>query len=99
MNIRFYIKQIRMQGKRCFSIQYIVNEYAISRGAVRVCVNNLLKSGDLISPVRGLYVMVPPEDQPFGSIPAIELVPLIASHIKANYYVSLLSAGDPSKAS
>ncbi|GAG96940.1 unnamed protein product, partial [marine sediment metagenome] len=80
-------------GKRCFTIQDVVDEYGVSRGLVRVSVRNLIKSGDLISPVRGLYVIVPPENQPYGSIPAKELVPLIAHHIKADYYVSLLSAG------
>lgn len=93
MHIKSYIKNIRKDGKRCFTIQEVVDEFDVSRGLVRVAVSNLLKSGDLISPVRGLYVIVPPEHQPYGSIPAKELVPLITRHIKSNYYVSLLTAG------
>jgi predicted transcriptional regulator of viral defense system len=93
MNIRSYLKEIRKKGKRCFTVQDVVDEYGVSRGAVRVSVHNLLKAGDLISPARGLYVIVPPECQPYGSIPAKELVPLIAQYMKADYYVSLLSAG------
>lgn len=93
MHIQSYIKDIRKDGKRCFTIQDIVNQFHVSRGHVRVSLNRLLKSGDLISPVRGLYVIVPPEHQPHGSIPAEELVPLIAQHIDASYYVSLLTAG------
>lgn len=93
MRIQSYIKDIRKDGKRCFTIQDVVNEFDVSRGNVRVALNRLLKNGDLISPVRGLYVIVPPEYQPYGSIPAKELVPLIVKHIKADYYVSLLTAG------
>ena len=39
-----------------------------------------------------MYVIVPPEDRPYGSIPAEELVPIIMQHLKAGYYVGLLSA-------
>ena len=46
-----------------------------------------------ISPARGLYVIIPPEHQPCGSIPAQELVPLIMQYLDANYYVALLTAG------
>jgi predicted transcriptional regulator of viral defense system len=93
MRIQSYIKEIRKAGKRCFTIQDVVDKFGVSRGLVRVSVHNLLKSGDLISPVRGLYVIVPPECQPYGSIPAEELVPLMMGYLKADYYVSLLSAG------
>ena len=93
MHIQSYIKEIRKAGKRCFTIQDVVDKFGASRGLVRVSVNNLLKSGDLISPARGLYVIVPPEHQHHGSIPAQELVPLVMKYLDANYYVALLSAG------
>lgn len=93
MRLQLYIKNIRKNGKRCFTIQDIIKEFKVSPGSARVMVSNLLKSGDLISPVRGFYVVVPPEHQPYGSIPAKELIPLIIEHIKVNYYVSLLTAG------
>ena len=93
MRIQSYIKDIRKYGKRCFTIEDLVNQFHVSCSHARVSLHRLLKSGDLISPVRGLYVIVPPEHQPYGSIPAEELVPLITQHIGANYYVSLLTAG------
>lgn len=58
-----------------------------------MALHRLLKTGDLISPARGLYVIVPPEDQPHGSIPTQELVPLVMQYLGAHYYVALLSAG------
>ena len=93
MYIRSYIKELRKSRKRCFTLKNIVEQFHISRGHARVSLHRLLKSGDLISPVRGLYVMVPPEHQPHGSIPAEEIVPLITRHMGARYYVSLLTAG------
>ena len=93
MHLRSYIKEIRKDGKRCFTIKDIVGGLGVSYGHARVSLHRLLKTGDLISPVRGLYVIVPPEHQPHGSIPAQELVPLIMQYLGANYYVALLTAG------
>lgn len=93
MNLQTYIKNIRKEGKRCFTIKDIIEQFHVSSGHARVSIHRLLKTGDLISPARGLYVIVPPEHQPHGSIPAQELVPLIMQYLGANYYVALLSAG------
>lgn len=93
MNLQSYIKEIRKDGKRCFTIGNVIKQFQVSRNYARVALHRLLKSGDLISPVKGLYVIVPPEHQPHGSIPAEELVPLIMQYLSANYYVALLTAG------
>lgn len=93
MNLQNYIKNLRKEGKRCFSINDLMEQFSVSAGSARVALHRLLKRGDVISPARGFYVIVPPEHQPHGSIPAQELVPLLMQHIKANYYLSLLSAG------
>lgn len=93
MHLQSYIKDIRKEGKRSFTIGDVTDQFHVSQGHARVSLHRLLKSGDLISPVRGLYVIVPPEHQPFGSIPAEELLPLIVRHLGANYYVALLTAG------
>lgn len=93
MNLQSYIKDIRKHGKRCFTILDITQQFHISNSHARVALHRLLKTGDLISPARGLYVIVPPEHQPHGSIPPQELMPLIMQYLGAHYYVALLSAG------
>lgn len=93
MNLQSYIKDIRKDGKRCFTILEIVEQFHVSNSHARVALHRLLKTGDLISPARGLYVIVPPEHQPHGSIPPQELVPLVMQYLGAHYYVALLSAG------
>jgi predicted transcriptional regulator of viral defense system len=93
MRLQSYIKEIRKVGKRCFTLGDMVKELHISHNYARVALHRLLRTKDLISPARGLYVIVPPEQQPYGSIPPQELLPLIMQHAHANYYVALLTAG------
>jgi predicted transcriptional regulator of viral defense system len=52
----------------------------------------LKKKGDVISPAKNLYVIIPPEHQRNGCLPADELVPLLMKHWNIDYYVCLLSA-------
>jgi len=93
VHLQSYIKDIRKDGKRCFTTADIIEKFHVSHGHARVALHRLLKTGDVISPARGLYVIVPPEHQPHGSIPAQELVPLLMQYMEANYYVALLTAG------
>lgn len=92
MNLQLYMKEIRKDGRRCFTIDDVLKQFQVSRNYARVSLHRLLQSGDLISPVKGLYVIVPPEYQPYGSIPAEELVPILIKYLNVDYYVALLSA-------
>ena len=93
MNLKLYIKDIRKDGKRYFTIKDVIKQFQISHAYARVALHRLIKTGDIISPARGLYIIVPPEHQHHGSIPPQELVPLVMRYLDANYYVALLSAG------
>jgi predicted transcriptional regulator of viral defense system len=92
MDLQAYIKEIRRNGRRCFSINDLLEQFQISRNHARVALHRLLRRGDLISPARGLYVIVPPEHQSYGCIPAEELTPLLMAYLNTDYYVALLSA-------
>lgn len=87
-----YIEKLRSGGKRGFTSKEIMQDLNISTGAARAGLYRLKKSGKLISPISGLYVIVPPEHKSYGSIPAEELIPIMMKHIAAEYYVALLSA-------
>ena len=93
MDLKLYIKDVRKGGKRYFTIEDIIKQLQISHAYARVALHRLIKTGDIISPARGLYIIVPPEHQHHGSIPPQELVPLVMRYLDANYYVALLSAG------
>lgn len=92
MNLSSYIKEIRQKGERSFSISQLMSDLNLSKNAALNAIARIKEHGDLISPARGLYVIVPPEHQPYGSIPAEELVPILMKYLDAEYYVSLLSA-------
>ncbi|CAM0117808.1 type IV toxin-antitoxin system AbiEi family antitoxin [Rhabdochlamydiaceae symbiont of Dictyostelium giganteum] len=87
-----YLEKLQSRGKRCFTSQEIMHDLNLSSTATRAGLYRLKKGGKLISPVSGLYVIVPPECKPYGSIPAEELIPLMMKHLQAKYYVALLSA-------
>ncbi|MBX9704542.1 MAG: type IV toxin-antitoxin system AbiEi family antitoxin [Silvanigrellaceae bacterium] len=91
MNFPNYLKVIRQAGKHYFTLKQAMSDLNLSANATLAAIHRLRARGDLISPAKGLYVIVPPEYQPQGSIPAEELVPILMHHLKADYYVSLLS--------
>jgi predicted transcriptional regulator of viral defense system len=88
-----YLDKLRMYGKRHFTFQEIIQDLHISENAAKSALFRLKKNNKIITPIKGLYVILPPEDQPYGSIPAQELVPIIMKHLNVDYYVGLLSAG------
>ncbi len=88
-----YIQQLRASGRRHFTSEEIREELQLSDSSARSGLYRLKRDKKVISPVNGLYVIIPPEYQSYGSIPAEELVPIIMQHLRADYYVGLLSAG------
>ena len=93
MNLQSYIKQLRKYGQRAFTIEDILGEFKVSRNYARVALYRLIQNGDLVSPAKSFYVIVPPEYQSYGCIPAEQLIPLLMKHLNADYYVAVLSAG------
>lgn len=92
MNIANYLKELQKKGNASFTLEHLMKNLNLSKGATLVALYRLKLQGDIISPAKGFYIIVPPESQPFGSIPAEELVPLLMKHLQADYYVALLSA-------
>lgn len=87
-----YLNHLRSLGKRHFTFEQLLNDLKISVNSAKSGLYRLKRQGNLISPYKGLYIIVPPEHQPQGSIPAEDLVPILMNHVGADYYVSLLSA-------
>jgi len=87
-----YLESLRSSGKRSFTSEEIRRDLNLSDVAARSGLYRLKKDGKVISPLSGLYVIVPPENRSFGSIPAEELVPILMKYLEAEYYVGLLSS-------
>ena len=87
-----YLDQLRSQGKRSFTFEQILHDLGTSVNSIKSGIYRLKNEGKLITPAKGLYLIIPPEHRPYGSIPAEELVPILMKHLKAEYYTALLSA-------
>lgn len=92
INFKDYIKSIRASGRLAFTTDEALSDLGISQNALRCGMYKLRKKGDIISPAKGLYVILPPEHQALGCLPAEELIPILMKHWEFEYYVCLLSA-------
>jgi predicted transcriptional regulator of viral defense system len=87
-----YIKKLLASGKRYFTIEEGVSDLAIKRKNLLAAIGRLKSKGELFSPAKGLYVIIPAKYYNLGSIPAQELVPILMQYWKMDYYVCLASA-------
>lgn len=90
--IQDYIKKIRAGGKDFFTANGAISELNISRNAFNCAMYRMKKKGDIISPAKNLYVIVPPEHHVISCLPAEELIPILMKYWGIDYYVCLLSA-------
>ncbi len=87
-----YLDKIRAEGRRYFTLQQAMEALGASSSSVKAAIFRLKKQGKIVSPARGLYIMVPPEYRKLGCIPPEELMPILARHKGFKYYSALLTA-------
>ncbi len=92
MTFQDYIKKIRSLGQYSFTSDQALRDLNISRNALNSRVYKLKKKGEIISPAKNFYIIVPPEYREMGCLPAEEIIPLLMNYLDLNYYVALLSA-------
>jgi predicted transcriptional regulator of viral defense system len=61
---------------------------------VRVRFHRLVHSGHIFSPARGLWVAVPPEFRSWGTLPGLQFLDALMTHLGKKYYVGWLSAAE-----
>jgi len=91
-HIEDYIKELRASGKRWFTTDSAQAALGVTRSAVHSALHRLSQKGDIVSPFRSFYLIIPPEYQVLGCLPPDHLIPLIMTYWKEDYYVGLLSA-------
>jgi predicted transcriptional regulator of viral defense system len=93
MTFEDYLKSIQSSGKVYFTLQQALEaNLKISKEGILMTIYRRKKLGEIISPLKGLYVIVPPQYQNQGCIPAPELIPIMMRYLKIDYYVGLLTA-------
>lgn len=88
-----YLEKIRSVGRRAFTLEQAQNDLSVSKASILSAISRLKKRGKIFSPVKGLYVIIPPEYRLLGCLPAEELIPLCMRYLNRSYYAGLLTAG------
>ncbi len=92
LQIRDYIAGLMQAGRYLFSSAEAKAALGASADAAKLALNRLRRKGEIASPGRGVYVIVPPEYRSLGCLPADQFIPAFMAHAKAPYYAGLLTA-------
>lgn len=91
-SFRRFLEGHRASGRYTFSRAEAVSTLHLSDPALKNAAWRLSRTGGLVSPHRGFYVIVPPEYQAAGSVPPSWIIRDLMAALKQRYYVGLLSA-------
>ena len=89
---RDLIGDLAARGLYHFTSSEIRSALGVSEVAARQALSRLATKGEIASPARGFYVIVPPEYRRLGCLPADQFIPALMEHRSTRYYVGLLSA-------
>ena len=92
MTFSNYINELSRHGKCSFTIQQAQKDLGKSLKAIYSSIEHLLAKNELASPAKGFYVIVPPEYQILGCLPAEHFISYLMEHWQCSYYVGLLTA-------
>ena len=82
------------RGRHSFTLADAKNMLSSDDAAVRKGVERLARKGQVFSPSRSFYVVVPPEFRSWGSVPAAHFIDDLMGFLDRRYYVALLSAAE-----
>lgn len=92
MRFNDYIKNLVRNGKCSFSMHQAKSAMGISSKAICSSIEHMISKGELATPAKGFYVIVPPEYQILGCLPAEHFIPYLMEHWQCTYYGALLTA-------
>lgn len=87
-----YIRDLVKHGKCCFTLDQAQITLQKTRKAILSSIEHLLAKGELASPAKGFYIIVPPEYHGLGCIPAEQFIPYLMEYWGYRYYAGLLTA-------
>lgn len=93
MNIKKYIEGLVSRGRYFFTLKEIEDNLNLSKGSIRVSLSRLKKAGEIASPAKGYYIIIPLEYRSLGCLPPDHFIPDLMKYLNLPYYVTLLSAG------
>jgi predicted transcriptional regulator of viral defense system len=87
-----FINKLRSIGRYSFNTQEAMDALEVNKLATLNALKRLKENKLIVSPARGFYLIVPPEYQILGCLPADKFVPELMEHLGLPYYVGFLSA-------
>lgn len=84
--------QLLAEGKSSFTVADLVERTGATPNAIYGAAKYAIDRRRLFSPVRGLYVVVPPEHRSWGVTPATHFIDPMMRHLGIDYYVAFASA-------
>lgn len=94
MKLSEYIEQLQAGGRYTFTKKEAQKALNASNIAIKYALYRQKSKGKLIDPIRGFYVIIPPEYQKAGSLPPEQFIDDLMHYLQACYYVALLSAAE-----
>lgn len=85
-------RQMLAEGTEVLTTAELAERLGTTRQAVHVATHNAEAKGLVFSPVKGIYVLVPPEYGSWGVSPAERFIDEVMERAGAAYYVGYLSA-------
>jgi predicted transcriptional regulator of viral defense system len=92
MKLSEYIDSLISRGKCCFSLNEASKVLAKKRSNIIQSINYYKQKGQIASPAKGFYVVVPPEYRIYGCLPAEYFIPYLMQYWQQEYYAGLLTA-------
>jgi len=91
-NLSQYLETLLARGRAHFSKSAALEELQLSPQAFQAAAIRLANKGKLVSPRRGFFIILRPEDQIFGAPDPARWIDPLMKHLGLDYRVSLLRA-------
>lgn len=91
-HVRSYIRDLAASGRYSFTSIETQTALGVTAAAAKLALHRLIREGELASPARGFYVIVPPEYRSLRCLPADQFVPSLMDRASLPYYAGLLTA-------
>ncbi len=91
---RQFVESLASRGRYSFTPAEAEKALGGTAVAAKLALHRLARQGAVASPMRGFWVVVPPEYRGLGCLPASDFLPDLMRHLELPYYAGLLSAAE-----
>jgi predicted transcriptional regulator of viral defense system len=86
--------ELLSEGISTFDAAFAATRTGRGRDRVHGALKRLADAGEIFSPARGFYVIIPAQYRSWGAVPAAWFMDPMMSHLHRSYYVGLLTAAE-----